>query len=258
MNGSSGQELQSVLHEASSLDVEQSLPALTVQGLKKSYGLKTILRGVDLAVQAGERVALLGANGAGKTTLLRILAGLTKPGAGRIVLAGWDNERDTMQIRRLVGFVGHQPYVYEELTALENLHFFGKMYGVVDVQERAAGLLRRVGLQRRAKERVGTFSRGQLQRLAWARALLHAPRLLVLDEPDTGLDQEGHELIVALWQEHTRQGGYSLYTTHQLEQALDMGERVVLLSGGRVVYQQETRALELETLREVYRKAVMR
>lgn len=256
MNGVPDQEAQGALHEISS--PEARLPVLTIQGLKKRYGLKPILRGIDLTLYTGERVALLGANGAGKTTLLRILAGLTKPSEGRIVLEGWDGERDAMQVRRLVGFVAHQPYLYEELTALENLRFFGKMYGVTDECELASSLLQKVGLQRRAKERVGTFSRGQLQRMAWARALLHAPRLLLLDEPDTGLDQEGNELITALWQEHTRQGGYSLFTTHQLEHALHRGERIVLLNGGRVVYQQETHALELDELRGAYRKAGVR
>jgi ABC-type multidrug transport system ATPase subunit len=150
--------------------------------------------------------------------------------------------------------VAHQAYLYEELTALENLLFFARMYGVQRAQERARDLLQRVGLERRIHERISTFSRGQVQRLAWARALLHAPRLLLLDEPDTGLDQEGHELIDALLTEHTMQGGSAIFTTHLLERALRLSDCVVMLGGGRVVYQSETKTLTLDALQQAYRE----
>ena len=168
---------------------------LSVKGLKKSYNLKPVLRGVDLDIRRGERLALLGTNGAGKTTLLRILAGLTKPDTGTVCVNGLDIVHDAQQTRRLAGFVAHQPYLYDELTAMENLLFFGRMYAVKQVHERAAELLNRVGLAKRAHERVSTLSRGQVQRLSLARALLHSPQLLLLDEPDTGLDEEGDELL---------------------------------------------------------------
>src|SRR5437763_8130442 len=152
--------------------------SLEVKGLKKSFGLKPVLRGVDLTLCSGECMALMGANGAGKTTLLRILAGLTKPGAGSASIGGLDIVRDAQHIRHLVGFVAHQPYLYDELTALENLHFFGRMYGVKQVQERAKGLLEQVGLVRWANERVNALSRGQVQRVALARELWHSSKLL--------------------------------------------------------------------------------
>lgn len=231
MNGSVPGQSQEVQTRETS---EQRKPVLIIQGLKKSYGLKSILRGVDLTLYEGERMALLGANGTGKTTLLRILACLAKPGAGRIELEGLDSEHDAMHIRRLVGFVAHQPYLYEELTALENLRFFGTLYGVARIERTSYSQLEKVGLQRRAKDRVGTFSRGQLQRLSWARALLHEPHLLLLDEPETGLDQEGRALVEALWQEHTDRGGYSIYTTHRPEQELNAGDRIIRLSNGRI------------------------
>lgn len=233
-----------------------SSPCLEIRGLQKKYGLKPVLRGIDLTLAQGERMALLGANGAGKTTLLRILAGLTKPAAGTVRINGFDVVQDAQQVRRLVGFVAHQPYVYEELTALENLLFFGHMYSVEHAQERAHNLLQEVGLERRARERVGTFSRGMVQRLAWARALLHTPTLLLLDEPDTGLDQEGHALIETLLARHTEQGGTTLFTTHQLEHALSQADRVVMLGNGRVVYQRETEALELDSIKQTYQEVV--
>jgi heme ABC exporter ATP-binding subunit CcmA len=233
-----------------------SKPYLEIQGLKKSFSLKPILRGIDLTLDQGQRMALLGANGTGKTTLLRILAGLTKPGAGNVRIGGWDIEREAQQVRHLVGFVGHQPYIYEDLTALENLLFFGRMYKVKQARERAAELLIRVGLTKRAGERAGAFSRGQLQRLALARAMLHSPQLLLLDEPDAGLDEEGHELLESLLREHTERHGTTLFTTHNVERALKFSDRIGVLGGGRVAYQQETGALEPGSVRLAYQEVL--
>ena len=231
-------------------------PFLAITGLKKSFEIKNVLRGIDLALERGERMALMGANGAGKTTLLRILACLTAPSSGSAYIDGWEIVRDAQQVRRLVGFVAHQPYLYDELTALENLLFFGKMYTVKDVRERAELLLRKVGLEKRAKERVGVLSRGQVQRLSLARALLHAPPLLLLDEPDTGLDEEGHQLIEDVLAEHSAQGGTVLFTTHQLERALKLGDSLVMLGKGRVVFQAQTAGLELNRMRQEYQEVL--
>ena len=231
-------------------------PYLQIQDLTKSYSLKPVLRGINLDICRGERVALLGANGAGKTTLLRILAGLARPDAGTIRVNGLDIVRDVQQARHLVGFVAHQPYLYDELTALENLLFFGRMYAVKQVHERAAQLLNKVGLARRAHERVSTLSRGQVQRLSLARALLHSPQLLLLDEPDTSLDEEGNELLANILYEHTGHGGTTLFTTHNLEHALHWSNQVAMLNAGRVVYTRETEGLELYTLQEVYREVL--
>lgn len=212
-----------------------------------------MLRGVNLALAGGERLALLGANGAGKTTLLRILAGLTRAGAGTVRVEGLDLARDGQQVRRMVGFVAHSPYVYEELTALENLLFFAKMYAVRNAQERARGLLQRVGLERRMHERAHTLSRGQGQRLALARALLHEPRLLLLDEPDTGLDQEGNALLTDLLVEHSERGGATIFTTHALERSLQSGDRVALLYNGRIAFERATSGLTLDELRLTFK-----
>lgn len=231
-----------------------STPYLEIKGLKKSFGLKPVLRGIDLAMNEGERVALLGANGAGKTTLLRILAGLTRPGSGQITIDGLDLIQQTREIRCKVGFVAHQPYIYDDLTALENLLFFARMYAVASPQTRAASVLERVGLGKKARERASALSRGQLQRLALARALLHEPHLLLFDEPDTGLDQDGRELLSELLREHHARGGTILFTTHDLEAAIAHSDRVVMLGNGRVAYQQETASLEGESIRQVYQE----
>jgi heme exporter protein A len=199
-------------------------------------------------------MALLGANGAGKTTLLRILAGLIKPSAGTVSVLGLDMRHDVQQIRRCVGFVAHQSYLYEELTVLENLLFFARMYAVPHAQERAYELVRRVGLERRVHERIGVLSRGQVQRVAVCRALLHTPQLLLLDEPETGLDREGRELVDALLTEHVTMGGSILFTTHVLERVLQLSDRVVMLDSGRVVYNRETTDLDDDELQRAYQE----
>jgi heme exporter protein A len=233
-----------------------SAPYLEIKGLKKTYSLKPILRGIDFVLVQGECMALLGANGAGKTTLLRILACLTKPGAGTVRIDGLDIVREAQHVRHLVGFVGHQPNLYDELTVLENLLFFGRMYSVKHAHERAVTLLQQVGLARRAGERVGTLSRGQIQRLALARALLHSPQLLLLDEPDAGLDDEGIELLEELLREHTKRGGTTLFTTHNFERAVKFSNRICMLDGGRVVYQQATSGLEPGGVRQAYQEVL--
>jgi heme ABC exporter ATP-binding subunit CcmA len=230
--------------------------AVTIRNLKKSYALKPVLRNIQLTLPVGQRLALLGANGAGKTTLLRILAGLAKPDAGTVAIFGLDSKEDAQQIRSLVGLVAHQPYLYEELTPLENLLFFARIYDVAHAQERAHDLLHRVGVAKRAHDRVQALSRGLIQRVAWARALLHSPRLLLLDEPDTGLDQEGTVLIDSLLAEYFQQGGSILFTTHQLERALQLADSIVVLGHGRVAYQAETTNLDLETLRSAYQEVI--
>jgi heme exporter protein A len=233
-----------------------SAPYLEIKGLKKTYHMKPILRGIDIALDQGKCMAVLGANGAGKTTLLRILACLTKPSVGTVRISGLDIEQEARQIRLLVGFVGHQPNLYDELTVMENLLFFGRMYSVKKARERAATLLQQVGLARRSSERVSTLSRGQLQRLSLARALLHSPRLLLLDEPDTGLDDEGIELLETLIKEHAEQGRTTLFTTHNFERAVKFSDQICMLSGGRVVYQQATTGLEAGGVRLSYQEAL--
>ncbi len=229
---------------------------LEISKLKKNYGLKPVLRGVNLAVERGQCVALLGANGAGKTTLLRILAGLAEPDGGRVQICGLDIMHDAQQARRAIGFVAHQPYLYDDLTVMENLLFFGRMYGVKQRKERARALLERVGLLKRATDRASALSRGQAQRLAIARALLHTPRLLLLDEPDTGLDEEGIALLEALLREQAQDGGAVLFTTHQFEHAMQWSDHIGLLSGGRMAYFRETRGLEAGSARQAYQEAL--
>ncbi len=247
--------LVSVQHTAT--PVQMTLPAvIEVRNLTKSYGFKPVLRNINLTLLRGQRLALIGPNGAGKTTLLRILAGLNKPGAGTVSVAGFDCVEQPQQLRQSIGFVAHQPYLYEDLTALENLLFFARMYAVEHPHERAVDLLQRMGLLRKMHDRVGSLSRGQLQRVAWARALVHSPHILLLDEPDTGLDQDGDNLIISLFAEHIANGGSILFTTHHLERALSLSDSIDIIAAGRIVSQQDTTVLTVSDLQQTYREVV--
>src|SRR3990172_1512643 len=157
--------------------------AVELHGITKSFGYQQVLRGVDLRVKWGELVAVFGPNGAGKTTLLKILATLSRPSGGEGWVAGCHLVKETEAIRGKIGVVAHQTFLYDELTAEENLLFYGRMFRVANLKERVAQVLERVGLADRAQGRVGTFSRGMQQRLSIARGLIHDPQVLLLDEP---------------------------------------------------------------------------
>lgn len=210
-------------------------PALIqVRGLVKTYGLLPVLRGLDLDIQRGESVALLGSNGSGKSTFMRLISALGKPTAGRITVGGWELPREAAAVRAQIGMVAHKPLLYENLTALENLHFFARLYHVPDGVARSAALLDRVGLTKRGHDLVRTFSRGMLQRLAIARALLHEPEVLLFDEPHTGLDQDAASMLDAVVMDQRASGRTVLMATHELERAARLSSRIIILARGAV------------------------
>jgi heme ABC exporter ATP-binding subunit CcmA len=239
---------------AHKLPTVETPSAVVVAGLRKSFDPRPVLREVSFTLAAGRCLALLGPNGAGKTTLLRILATLAKPSEGRATVLGLDVAREASQVRRVVGFVGHAPMLYDELTVRENLRFFARMYGLRDGAERAEALLARVGMRARANERVRQLSRGQLQRVALARGILHDPALLLLDEPDTGLDEEATALLAALVAERGTQGQTTILTTHQLARGLALADEALVLVGGRVAYAGDSGGLSVEDIRALYER----
>ncbi|NWJ97830.1 MAG: heme ABC exporter ATP-binding protein CcmA [Chloroflexi bacterium] len=224
----------------------------------KSFGHFAVLKGVDLELQQGEFITLLGPNGAGKTTLLRILATLAKPTSGAIELAGIPLKDAKASIRGLLGVISHQTFLYEDLTARENLVFYGQLYQVAHLTERVNELLARVGLERRANDRVRNFSRGMQQRLSIARAILHNPPVLLLDEPDTGLDRQAADMLQNVIRELATGGEPRsiIMTTHNLERGLAMCDRLVVLAGGRMVREAQARDLTPENLQNWYYEAV--
>ena len=226
--------------------------AVIARDVRKTFEFKPVLRGVSLTVPTGATVALLGPNGAGKTTLLRILATLARSSAGEVTIDGLDLHCDAQDIRRRIGYLGHQPMLYEELTAAENLDFFARMYGVQNRQAQVSALLDRVGLRQKAKDRARDLSRGQTQRLALARALLHEPSLLLLDEPDSGLDEQGVALLEEVLSERSAAGQTAIFTTHDLAWGLRVADRAVALVAGRVTYDGTT-ALSPDEARTAFR-----
>lgn len=205
---------------------------VAVEGVWKYFGDFPALRDVSLNVSPGACLALLGRNGAGKTTLLRILAGFSQPAKGKVTIAG-DAPRD-LKARARVGYIGHGIAVWDELSAEENLRVFATLYGVDHA--RIPIWLERVGLLRVREGLAREFSRGMRQRLAIARAFLHDPELLVLDEPFTSLDDRAIALLQSLLREARERGAAVVMSTHQLREALELASDVVLLKNGRVAH----------------------
>lgn len=230
--------------------------AISVKGLTKRYGRTAALRGVDLELAEGERLALFGPNGSGKTTLLKVLAGLLRPTRGAVTILGMDWRRAGNAVRQRLGVVSHHTYLYEDLTGEENLLFYGRMFGVEDLAFRVDQALERAVLTKRRKDKVRTFSRGMQQRLALARATLHDPDVLLLDEPDTGLDQEASSHIgLFLEREHGRRRSV-LMATHNLPLGSAHCDRFAVLAQGRVVLQGSPGSVGAASLEELYRTHV--
>lgn len=227
---------------------------IKVENLSKSFGPVTALRGVNLSVAAGEFVVIVGPNGAGKTTLMRILATLSRATAGQVSIGGHVLPAGAIQARRCIGFVGHQPLLYGDLSAEENLIFYGRLYDVSDMTARVTQALEMVDLAHRRYDLVRTFSRGMQQRLAIARAVLHQPRVLLLDEPYTGLDQDATARLEQMLSSAARRGDTVVMTTHDLERGLALADRVVILAKGRVAFQAQRSETDSAAFLQAYQR----
>jgi heme exporter protein A len=214
-------------------------PPIVAEGLRREFGGIPVLAGIDLTVDAGELVVLLGANGAGKTTLLRVLATLLRPSGGTLRLFGEDASRHPPAARRRVGHVGHESACYPDLTGRENLRFYAELHGVPDPESRITELLRWAGLEEAARRAVRVYSRGMVQRLALARALLHGPELLLLDEPFSGLDPSASARLQSLLAELRRSGHAIVLSTHDVERVAAIATRVAILHRGRIAWTRD-------------------
>jgi ABC-2 type transport system ATP-binding protein len=210
--------------------------ALELQGVRKSFG-RPVVDGLDLVVRPGEIFALLGPNGAGKTTTLRMVAGLLRPDAGRVLVSGVDAWIDPVAAKRLLAWLPDEPLLYDKLTPLEYLEFIAGLWGVgPDVAApRAMALLDALGLGPHARERCAGFSRGMRQTLMLAGALLHEPRLMIMDEPLTGLDAAAARDVKAMLQARVAAGASIVLTTHILEVAERMADRIGIIAHGRLL-----------------------
>ena len=230
----------------------QTAAAVLVDDLHKSYGHVEALRGVYLRVEPGVFLTVFGPNGAGKTTLMKIISTLTRPSEGSVSVGGKDVVRDAAVVRRRVGVISHNTYLYAQLTAIENLEFYARMYKVRDGHKRALALLSKMELTRRMNDRVGTYSRGMQQRLSVARALLHDPQLLLLDEPYTGLDQHASRVLAEVL-ENLRDGNRTvIMTTHNLQEGLAGCDRAAILVDGQFVYDRPVSDIDTSAFQDTY------
>jgi heme exporter protein A len=208
---------------------------ITASTIIKRFGHKQVLRKLDFSVQQGEFVAFLGPNGAGKTTFLRILASLSKPNYGIVKIAGFILPTQAASVRQKLGVVSHQPLLYGDLSAEENLNFYAKLYGVIDRSERISQILKMVGLEKRRRDLVRTFSRGMQQRLAIGRSIIHDPEVLLLDEPHTGLDQDASNMLDEILTRVATQGRTVVMTSHDLPRVANLASRFDVLARGKIM-----------------------
>lgn len=230
-------------------------PLVEARGLRRRYGAVRALDGVDLVLQRGDVFLLLGPNGAGKSTLLRALAGLLRPTSGTVRVAGRELSRDDPDARRAVGLLSHQSLLYDELTLRENLELVATLYDLSDPRARATAALEEQGLADRGESRPRQLSRGLLQRAALARALLHRPSLLLLDEPFTGLDTPASQRLDAQLRALVANGTTLMVVTHHASEAWELATRVGVLRHGKWAY-DAARAGDIHEFQRGYQELV--
>lgn len=229
---------------------------IEVRKLTKRFGIKTVLRSLDFHAEPGEFVALLGPNGAGKTTFLRILASLSRPSLGEVKIASYRLPSQAAAVRRRLGVVSHLPLLYGDLTAEENLIFFGRMYTIANLNRRVSEVLELVGLSARRHDLVRTFSRGMQQRLAIGRAVLHDPEVILFDEPHTGLDQDASLMLDNVLRQVAAMGRTIVMTSHDLARSADLASRFDILSRGAIAASVRRNEINSNDLLAFYRQAI--
>ena len=227
--------------------------AINIEGLTKSFGQNFVLRGLDLQLSWGETLVVLGPNGSGKTTLIKIMSTLTKADNGVITIAGFDRDGMGQQIRQVIGVLVHDPMLYEDLSGYENLKFFGQLFGLNDVEDRIVSIADDLGVSPWLSKRVGTLSHGLKKRIAIVRVLLHNPQILLMDEPETGLDQEAVSILDGIIESRVNDGKSVLITTHNFDRGLSIGDRLAILSQGEIPYQAEVNSVSgVDSLKGIY------
>jgi heme exporter protein A len=224
--------------------------------LGKQFGRLYALRSISLSVQSGEFVTIFGRNGAGKTTFLRIVSSLVRSYTGEVRLFGRDLKKTGEETRARIGFLSHESLLYRDLTVADNLFFYARLYGVQPVVDRVEQLIARVGLTDKRDTATRALSRGMKQRLSLARAFIHEPDLILLDEPYTGLDEHACEILDDVMDEFTAGGGTVVLTTHNIERGLKRSHRVLVFDRGSVVHQTSTSGIDPEEFRMKYREII--
>lgn len=229
--------------------------AIETKKLTKVFGDRKALDKVSIEVPEGAFLSIFGPNGAGKTTLVRTLATLSRATSGTALVAGFDAKEEPDKVREHIGLISHDPMLYPDLTAMENLMFTAQLYGVVNAEERVRELLRAVELDHRRFDVVRTFSRGMTQRLSIARALMNDPDVVFLDEPYAGLDPHAVEIFDGLI-EQLRDGRTFIMVSHDLQKGFDVCTHALVLARGRVVSYAPKEDIDFEQFRQLYRETV--
>lgn len=226
--------------------------AIRLSGVSKSFGRTRVLRDLDLEVAWGDVLAIVGPNGSGKSTLLRLLATLTRPDEGTVSVAGLDLSRGGREARRLMGVVTHEPLLYEDLTVHENLAFHIRMFGLDRARERIDSAAERMGVSDRLHQRIGTLSHGLRKRVSIARALLHDPRILLMDEPESGLDQVALRMLESVIADRSDPYRTVVMTTHNLDRAIETASSMAVLARGEIAYRGSLDSVAAESIRDTY------
>lgn len=230
-------------------------PAIEVEALTRAFGRRVAIRGLTFAVNDGECLALFGPNGAGKTTLLRILAGLLRPSSGAAHIAGVKLPGGA-KARSVVGLISHQSMLYSALTARENVEFTARLYGLESPRHAAMRALERMRLEDRAESPVRSLSRGMQQRVSIARAIVHDPRVVLLDEPYTGLDETGAAALSAALESLRGSGAALVLVTHHLGEGLALATHTAIMRDGTFVRHEPRGTVALDDYRDAYREAI--
>ena len=211
---------------------------INISSISKAFSTRSVLNNISFNVTEGQSVSICGPNGVGKSTLLRITAGLLQPDNGLVRICGHDIRKDPEKAKPLLGVISHKSMIYSNLTVFENLSFFGTLYGIEDKNYRIKVTLDDLGLSGYRYDKAEALSRGMLQRLAIARALLHQPKVLLADEPFTGLDSEASEHLISVLTNFTSHGGTIIMTTHDINNGLKCSDRIVVLDKGRLIFDE--------------------
>ena len=225
---------------------------IEARGLTKKFGYKTALRNIDIFLDEGDSLALFGPNGAGKSTLIQVLCSLLQPTSGSVRIAGLEAQRDREALHRIIGLIGHQTFLYPNLTAYENLKFYGAMYGVDRLNFRIQEVLDLVGLSDYRNDSVQNFSRGMQQRLSIGRAVIHDPLIMFLDEPFTGLDQQGSDDFIKLIRQLRERKKTVIMASHHLHLGIELCDRAAILKAGKIVYLQKVTGIAHNDFKRIY------
>lgn len=233
-----------------------SEPLIQFSKVNKKYGHIHALRDVSISFDKGEFISVFGPNGAGKSTFLKLLCTMTSPTSGNILYEGTPLKKLKDDFRSRFGVISHQPFLYSELTAMENLRFYAKLYNVQNIDERIKELMNKVELYKRRNDKVRGYSRGMLQRLSITRALLHNPDIVVLDEPYTGLDTHASDILTRILVELFDSNRTIIMVTHNLKQGYDASSRLAIIRRGQVVFNDRKENITLPDFEHIYTEAV--